>query len=338
MNLFSQKIGVDLGTANILVYVKGKGIILNEPSVVAVSTDNNDIIAIGEEAKTMIGKTPGNIKAIRPLRSGVISNFQITEKMLKYFIKKILGKSSFFKPEIMICVPSGVTDVEKRAVMEAATEAGGKKIYLIEEPIAAAIGAGLDIGTPEGKMIIDIGGGTTDIAVISLGTIVNSVSVKIAGDKFDEEIILYLRKIHRLYIGEKTAESIKKNIAIAYPTNNPETFEVKGRDLITSLPKTIKISSDEMLEALNPSLDIIIAEIKKILEYTPPEIIADISTNGIYLSGGGGLLKGLDKRIKAEIGTHVIIAEDALNCVATGTGIALDNLDKLNSNTFVKQS
>ena len=324
---FSVEVGIDLGTANVLVYIKGKGIVMNEPSVVAINRDTNEILAVGDEARQMLGRTPSNIVAIRPLKDGVISDYDITERMLKYFIRKTCGNKRFFRPKIVVCVPSGVTEVEKRAVREAATQAGGKVAYLIEEPIAAAIGAGLDIAKPDGIMVIDIGGGTTDVAVISLGGIVVSSSVKIAGDKFDEAIIKYMRKEHKLYIGERTAEELKITIGTAYPREEVVTRECRGRDLVTGLPKTIEISSKEMLEALEEPLESISESIHSVLEETPPELAADISTRGIILTGGGALLYGIDKRIEEKTGITVHIAEDASSCVAIGTGQSLNSID-----------
>ncbi len=326
---FSVEVGIDLGTANVLVYIKGKGIVMNEPSVVAINKDTNEILAVGDEARQMLGRTPSNIVAIRPLKDGVISDYDITERMLKYFIKKTCGTKRFFRPKIVVCVPSGVTEVEKRAVREAATQAGGKVAYLIEEPIAAAIGAGLDIAKPDGIMVIDIGGGTTDVAVISLGGVVVSSSVKIAGDKFDEAIIKYMRKEHKLYIGERTAEELKITIGTAYPREEVVTRECRGRDLVTGLPKTIEISSKEMLEALEEPLEAISESIHAVLEDTPPELAADISNRGIILTGGGALLYGIDKRILEKTGIEVHIAEDASSCVAIGTGQSLNSIDMI---------
>ena len=331
---FTDEVGIDLGTANVLVYIKGKGVVLNEPSVVAINKDTNEILAVGEEARLMLGRTPANIVAVRPLRDGVISDYDITERMLKYFIKKSCGSSRFFKPRIMVCVPSGVTEVEKRAVREAATQAGGKSVYLMEEPVAAAIGAGIDIAKPDGVMVIDIGGGTTDIAVISLGGIVASTSVKIAGDKFDEAIIKYMRKEYKLYIGERTAEDLKMSVGTAYPSEVITTRECRGRDLVTGLPKTIEITSKDMLEALEEPLQTICEAVHGVLEKTPPELAADISNSGIIITGGGALLQGMDKRIEERTGIRVIIAEDPKSCVAVGTGGALDQLEALENNSM----
>ncbi len=331
------EIGIDLGTANVLVYIKGKGVILNEPSVVAINKDNNEILEVGEAARQMLGRTPANIVAVRPLRDGVISDYDITERMLKYFIRKACGSSRFFKPRIMICVPSGVTEVEKRAVREAAEQAGGKMVFLMEEPLAAAIGAGLDIAKPDGSMVIDIGGGTTDVAVIALGGIVASTSVKVAGDKFDEAIIKYMRKEHKLYIGERTAEDMKKSIGTAYPREEMMVQECRGRDLVTGLPKNIEITSKEMLEALDEPLQIICEAVHSVLEQTPPELAADISNSGIVITGGGALLHGIEKRIEERTGIHVFIAEDPKSCVAVGTGKALDNLDIFQNSNMNKR-
>lgn len=335
---FASEVGIDLGTANVLVYIKGKGIVLNEPSVVAINNDTDEILAVGEEARQMLGRTPANIVAVRPLRDGVISDYDITERMLKYFIRKTCGSGRFFKPKIMVCVPSGVTEVEKRAVREAATQAGGKDVYLMEEPVAAAIGAGIDISRPDGVMVIDIGGGTTDIAVISLGGIVASTSVKIAGDKFDDAIIKYMRKAHKLYIGERTAEELKLTIGTAFPREETITRECRGRDLVTGLPKSVDVTSEEMMDALEEPLYAITEAVHNVLERTPPELAADISNSGIVITGGGALLYGIDKRIEERTGIKVIIAEDPKSCVAIGTGKALDELDKLEGNSLNRRA
>ena len=323
---FSNEVGIDLGTANVLVYIKGKGVVLNEPSVVAINKDTNEILAVGEEARQMLGRTPGNIVAVRPLRDGVISDYDITERMLKHFIRKTCGAGKFFKPKIMVSVPSGVTEVEKRAVREATMQAGGKDVFLMEEPLAAAIGAGLDISKPDGTMVIDIGGGTTDIAVMSMGGIVASQSVKIAGDKFDDAIIKYMRKEHKLYIGERTAEDLKLNIGTAFPREANISMECRGRDLVTGLPKVVEVSSKEIMEALDEPLTIICEAIHRILEMTPPELAADISNTGIVITGGGALLYGIDKRVEQRTGITSIIAENPMDCVAIGTGKALDSM------------
>ena len=321
---FSEEVGIDLGTANVIVYIKDKGIVLQEPSVVAVDEGTNEILAVGEEARQMLGRTPANIVALRPLRDGVISNYDITERMLKYFIKKTCGAGKFFRPRIMICVPSGVTEVEKRAAREAATQAGGKDVFLMEEPLAAAIGAGLDVARPKGNTVMDIGGGTTDIAIIALGGIVTSMSVKVAGDKFDEAIIKYMRKKHKLYIGERTAEELKINIGTAFPRSEEVTMTCSGRDLVTGLPRDVEMTSSEMLEALEEPLHQIC---EAALEKAPPELAADISSSGIYVTGGGALMYGIDQRVKERTGIDVHIADEPMNCVAVGTGKALDNID-----------
>ncbi len=325
---WGQDIGIDLGTATVIAYVKGKGIVLREPSVVAVDNNTGEVLAVGKEARRMLGRTPGNIVATRPLRDGVISNYTVTEKMLKYFINKVCGKF-IFSPRIMICIPSQVTEVEKKAVIDAASQAGAKKVYLIEEPIAAAIGAGIDISKPCGNMVVDIGGGTTDIAVISLGGSVVSESLKIAGDKLDEAIVKYIKKKHNVMIGERTAEDLKINIGCVYPKIQDMEMDVRGRDLITGLPKTITIHSSEMLEALIEPAMMIVDSVHSVLEKTPPELAADISDRGIYMTGGGCLVDGLDKLIQAKTGINVMIAQEAISCVALGTGKALDNLDSL---------
>ena len=325
-----QDIGIDLGTATVIAYVKGKGIVLREPSVVAVDNNTGDVVAVGNEARRMLGRTPGNIVATRPLRDGVISNYTVTEKMLKYFISKICGRF-LFSPRIMICIPSQVTEVEKKAVIDAASQAGARKVYLIEEPIAAAIGAGLDISKPCGNMVVDIGGGTTDIAVISLGGSVASTSLKVAGDKFDEAIVKYIKRKYNVIIGERTAEEMKINIGCVFPKIQDSEMEIRGRDLTTGLPKTIKIHSSEMLEALIEPALLIVDAVHSVLEKTPPELAADISDRGIYMTGGGCLVDGLDKLLQEKTGINVMIAQDAESCVALGTGKALDNLDSLDA-------
>ena len=325
---FGQDIGIDLGTATVLVYIKGKGIVLREPSVVAIDKNTNKLLAVGEEARKMIGRTPGNIVAIRPLRDGVISDYDVTERMLKYFINKVC-KNRIFKPRIMVCVPSGVTEVEKRAVVDAAIQAGAKRTYLIEEPIAAAIGAGIDISKACGCMVVDIGGGTTDIAVISLGGNVVSSSIKIAGDKFDDAIIRYIRKRHNIMIGDRTAEELKIRIGTVYERKEKAVMEVRGRNLITGLPNIMKVTSDEMIDALDEPVMNIVEEVHSVLEITPPELAADISDNGILMTGGGCLIHGLDELIQKKTGIKVNISEDAISCVAKGTGKALDNIEAI---------
>lgn len=313
-------IGIDLGTASILVYVKGKGVVLKEPSVVAFDRDTNRIKAIGEEARLMLGRTPGNIVAVRPLRQGVISDYTVTEKMLKYFIQKAVGKQRFRKPLISICVPSQVTEVERKAVEDAAFQAGARDVKIIEEPIAAAIGAGIDIARPCGNMIVDIGGGTSDIAVISLGGTVVSASIKIAGDDFDDAIVRYMRKKHNLLIGERTAEDIKIRIGSAYPRPESVTVDVRGRNLVTGLPKTITVTSEETEEALKDTTSQIVEAVHCVLEKTPPELAADIADRGIVLTGGGSLLYGLEELIESKTGITTMTAEDPMTAVAIGTG------------------
>jgi rod shape-determining protein MreB len=331
MGLFEfNDVGIDLGTSSVLVYVRGKGIVLREPSVVAVERITGRILAVGEEARRMLGRTPGSIIAIRPLKDGVISNFDITERLLHHFLKKVVGSHIFFKPRVVVCVPSGVTEVEKRSVIDATEEAGARHTFLIEEPIAAAIGAGIDISQPRGSMILDIGGGTTDIAIISLGGAVISDSIKVAGDKFDDAIVRYMRKKHNLLIGERTAEDMKINIGSAYQRKEPQYMEVTGRNLISGLPKTLTISADEMVEALEEPVQAILEAVHSVLERTPPELSADIYDHGIVMTGGGSLLYGLDIRIQQHTRVPCYVAEDAISCVAIGTGKSLDNVDAYN--------
>ena len=325
---FGQDIGIDLGTATVIVYVKGRGIVIREPSVVAVDNNTNEVLAVGTEARRMLGRTPGNIVATRPLKDGVISDYTVTERMLKYFINKVSGKF-LFSPRLMICIPSQVTEVEKKAVIDAASQAGARKVYLIEEPIAAAIGAGIDISKPCGNMIVDIGGGTTDVAVISLGGSVANESLKVAGDKFDEYIIKYIKKKHNVMIGERTAEELKINVGCVYPKVQNVEMDIRGRDLITGLPKNLTIYSSEMMEALEEPTMQIVEAVHSVLEKTPPELAADISNKGIYMTGGGCLVDGLDKVLQEQTGIKVTIAEDAVSCVALGTGKALESLDVL---------
>lgn len=318
--LLSTDIGIDLGTASILVYIKGKGVVLKEPSVVAFDRDTNQIKAIGEEARLMIGRTPGNIVAVRPLRQGVISDYTVTEKMLKYFIRKALGKKTLRKPRISVCIPSGATEVEKKAVEDATYQAGAREVSIIEEPVAAAIGSGIDISKACGNMIVDIGGGTADIAVISLGGTVVSTSVKVAGDDFDEAIVRFMRKKHNLLIGERTAEEIKIQIGCAYKRPELVAMDVRGRNLVTGLPKTITITSDETLEALREPAMQIVDAVHNVLERTPPELAADVYDRGIVMTGGGSLLSGLDALIEEKTGINTVIAEEPLTAVAIGTG------------------
>lgn len=332
MNFSNNDIGIDLGTASILVYIKGKGIVLNEPSVVAVDKRSGKVLSVGEDAQKMLGRTPGNIIAIRPLREGVISDYEMTERMIKEFIRKAIG-FRLFKPNIVICVPSIITEVEERAVIEAATQAGAKKVFLIEEPVAAAIGAGVDISKPDGNMIVDIGGGTTDVAVISLSGIVESTSIKIGGDKFDEAIVKFIRRKHNALIGERTAEQIKKEIGCVYPRPEETFMEVKGRCLLSGLPRMFTITSTEMLEAFEEVTSKIIETIHSVIEKTPPELAGDISNNGIIMTGGGALLWGFDKLIASKTGIPTRVADDAVSCVVYGTGKCLDNLDIMQDGT-----
>ncbi len=330
MRLFkSVDIGVDLGTANVLVYLKGSGIVLREPSVVAIDRNTNKILAIGEEAKTMLGRTPGNIVAIRPLREGVIADYDITQSMLENVIQRVAGKSLFFKPRVVICIPSGVTTVEKRAVLEAAIQSGASKTYLVEEPIAAAMGAGLEISESRGAMVVDIGGGTTDIAVMSLGGVVVSDSLRVGGDKFDEAIVRFVKKEHNVLIGEPTAEEIKIKVATVFKGNRQAEIQVRGRDLVSGLPTTIKLTSEEIYRALQEPVATLVSCVRSVLEKTPPELSSDIIDRGIVLTGGGALLDGMAELLQAETGIVTIVAENPLECVAVGTGKVLSSLQKL---------
>lgn len=324
----AKDIGIDLGTANVLIYVKGKGIVLNEPSVVAIDQHTKRVLAVGEEARRMVGRTPGHIVAIRPLKDGVIADFEITEAMLKHFLSKLNLKGWFAKPRILICCPTNITSVERKAIKEAAEKSGGKKVYLEEEPKVAAIGAGMDIFQPSGNMVIDIGGGTTDVAVLSMGDIVTSASIKVAGDKFDQEILHYIKREYKLLIGERTAEEIKMNIATVFPNARDEAMDVRGRDLVTGLPRTITIRSGEIEKALRETVYTIVQTAKSVLERTPPELSADIIDRGIFLTGGGALLHGMDQLLAQELKVPVFIAENPMDCVAIGTGLMLDNIDK----------
>jgi rod shape-determining protein MreB len=337
--MLDNDIGIDLGTANVLVYsLKRHDIVLREPSVVAIESGTNSIKAVGEEARRMLGRTPGNIKAIRPLKQGVISDYEITERMLKYFIQKAIGRPIFRKPRVCVCVPSLVTEVEKRALRQATEHAGARQVYPIEETIAAAIGAGIDISRACGSMIIDIGGGTTDIAVISLGGAVVSTSLKVAGDNFDEAIVRFMRKTHNILIGDRTAEELKINIGTAFDRSETVSMDIRGRNLITGLPKTITVTSEEIQEALLESIASIIDAVHMVLEQTPPELAADISDRGIVMTGGGSMLFGLDKLIKEKTGINAIIAEDPISCVAIGTGRYIEFQSSINFNLSLKQS
>ena len=328
----AKDIGVDLGTANVLIYVKGKGIVLNEPSIVVIDTETKSVIAVGEEAKEMLGKTPEKVKAVKPLKDGVIADFELTEIMLNSFIKKIKARNLFFRPRILICCPTNITQVEKNAIIEAAEHMGARKVFIEEEPKVAAIGAGMDISRPTANMVLDIGGGTTDIAVLSLNGIVSSSSIKTAGNSMDQEIIKYIKEKYKLLIGEKTAEEIKINFANVYKPSKKEKLEIKGRDLLTGLPKAIEISQDETKEAMKESLNKIIKACKNVLEQTPPELSADIVEKGVILTGGGSLLTGLVEVLEDELTIPVLIAETPLTCVAEGTGILLNNIKLLKEN------
>ena len=329
----AKDIGIDLGTASVLVYIKGKGVVLNEPSVVAIDKNTGRLLKVGAEAQAMLGRTPGNIVAIRPLRDGVISDYDMTERMLKEFIRKVTGGFHLFPPRIMVCVPSGITEVEERAVIDAGRQAGARRVYLIEEPVAAAIGAGIDITKPDGHMVVDIGGGTSDIAVISLSGVVESASIKVAGDQFNEAIVKYMRRKHNILIGERTAEQMKMEIGCVYPKEEEATIEIKGRCLMTGLPKVITVTSTEMLEAFEEPVERILEAVHGVLERTPPELVADISNNGIVMTGGGSLVDGFDRLIEARTGIHTVVAEDAISCVAEGTGKSLDSLNSMTDGT-----
>ena len=329
LGLFSNDLAIDLGTANTLVYVKGKGIALREPSVVTVQKDSKHVLAVGSEAKAMVGRTPENIMAIRPMKDGVIANFEITEAMLRYFIQKVHNRKTFVRPRMVICVPSGITQVERRAVRDSAENAGAREVYLIEEPMAAAIGVGLPVEEPGGSMVVDIGGGTTEVAVISLAGIVYAESVRVGGDEMDEAIISYIKRNYNLLIGERTAEEIKIQVGSAYVIGERKTLEIKGRDLIAAIPKTVVISDEEIRESLSEPVSAIVETVRGALERTPPELAADIVDRGIVLAGGGGLLRGIDLLIKEETGLPVTVAEDPLSAVVMGTGKVLDELDLL---------
>ncbi|MBW3110346.1 MULTISPECIES: rod shape-determining protein [Bacillaceae] len=330
--MFAKDIGIDLGTANVLIHVKGKGIVLNEPSVVALDKNTGKVLAVGEEARRMVGRTPGNIVATRPLKDGVIADFDVTEAMLKHFINKLNVKGFLSKPRILICCPTNITSVEQKAIREAAEKSGGKKIYLEEEPKVAAIGAGMDIFNPTGNMVVDIGGGTTDVAVLSMGDIVTSQSIKMAGDKFDHEILNYIKKEYKLLIGERTAEDIKVNIGTVFSETLDEDrreMSIRGRDMVSGLPRTITVTSKEIEGALRESVAVIVQAAKNVLEKTPPELSADIIDRGVILTGGGALLHGMDTLLAEELKVPVLIAENPMDCVAVGTGLMLENIDKI---------
>ncbi|MHC1735109.1 MAG: rod shape-determining protein [Erysipelotrichaceae bacterium] len=327
---FSKQVGIDLGTANMLIYVKGEGVVLDEPSVVALDAETKKCLAVGTEAKAMLGRTPGRVLAIRPLKDGVIADFEVTEIMLNHFIRKLKLKGMFSRPEILICCPSNITSVERNAIRDAAYRAGAKKVYIEEEPKVAAIGAGLDISKPTGNMVLDIGGGTTDVAILSLGEIVTSTSLKVAGDRMDRDIIKYVKDSYKLLIGDRTAEEIKKRIGTAWKGSRTDTMDVSGRDLVTGLPHSITINSDETELAMRESLQDIVRACRTVLEQTPPELSADIITRGIVLTGGGALLHGMDQLLTNELNIPVYVAENALRCVVEGTGIMLENLHLAN--------
>lgn len=333
--MFAREIGVDLGTANVIVYVRGKGVVLSEPSVVAIDQETNRILAVGEEARRMIGRTPGHIKAIRPLKEGVIADYQVTEMMLKHVITRVCGRRPMFKPQVVVCVPSGVTSVEKRAVLEAALQAGAKQVYLISEPMAAAIGSGLNVTEPDGNMVVDVGGGTTDIAVISLGGEVVSDSIKVGGDDFDDAIVRYVRREYNLIIGERTAEMCKIELASLYRPDRHRTMEVRGRDAVTGLPRIVEINQVQVAEALDESVRAIIHAVKAVLEKTPPELSADIIDKGMVLTGGGALLKGFVELIASETGIPCHPAEEPMSCVALGTGKVLESVDSMRESMMV---
>ena len=333
MCALAKDIGIDLGTASVLIYVKGQGIVLNEPSVVAMDKNTGKLLKVGADAQAMLGRTPGNIVAIRPLRDGVISDYDMTERMLKEFIHKVNG-FQLFKPRVIICVPSGITEVEERAVIDAGIQAGARSVYLIEEPVAAAIGAGIDIAKPDGHLIIDIGGGTTDIAVISLSGVVESASIKVAGDMFNEAVVKYIRRKHNVLIGERTAEELKIQIGCVYPQEEEQTVEVKGRCLMTGLPKVFSVSSSEMIEAFEEPAERILEAVHSVLERTPPELVADISTNGIVMTGGGSLVAGFAELVSSRTGIATTVAENAIQCVAMGTGQSLEMIASMQDGTM----
>ena len=333
MCALAKDIGIDLGTASVLIYIKGQGIVLNEPSVVAMDKNTGKLLKVGADAQAMLGRTPGNIVAIRPLRDGVISDYDMTERMLKEFIHNVNG-FQLFKPRVIICVPSGITEVEERAVIDAGIQAGARSVYLIEEPVAAAIGAGIDIAKPDGHLIIDIGGGTTDIAVISLSGVVESASIKVAGDMFNEAVVKYIRRKHNVLIGERTAEELKIQIGCVYPQEEEQTVEVKGRCLMTGLPKVFSVSSSEMIEAFEEPAERILEAVHSVLERTPPELVADISTNGIVMTGGGSLVAGFAELVSSRTGIATTVAENAIQCVAMGTGQSLEMIASMQDGTM----
>ncbi|WP_145406973.1 rod shape-determining protein [Paenibacillus xylanexedens] len=332
--MLSKDIGIDLGTANVLIHVKGSGVVLDEPSVVTIESDTKRVLAVGEEARRMVGRTPGNIVAIRPLRDGVIADFEITEAMLRHFINRVGGRSWYSHPRILICAPTNITSVEQKAIREAAERSGAKEVFLEEEPKAAAIGAGMDIFQPSGNMVVDIGGGTTDVAVLSMGDVVTASSIKVAGDKFDEAIIKFIKAKYKLMIGERTAEDLKIAIGSVHPGGRQTEMDIRGRDMVTGLPITVTVSGNEVQEALWDSVQSIIVAAKSVLERTPPELSADIIDRGVVLTGGGALLNGLDELLSNELRVPVWVAEDPMHCVVKGTGIMLNNLDQVVKKKF----
>ncbi|AIQ38239.1 MULTISPECIES: rod shape-determining protein [Paenibacillus] len=332
--MFSKDIGIDLGTANVLIHVKGRGVVLDEPSVVTLESDTKRVLAVGEQARRMVGRTPGNITTIRPLRDGVIADFEITEMMLKYFIDRVGGRTWYSRPRILICAPTNITSVEQKSIREAAERSGAKEVFMEEEPKAAAIGAGMDIYQPSGNMVVDIGGGTTDVAVLSMGDVVTASSIKVAGDKFDEAILRYIKQKYKLLIGERTAEDIKVTIGTVRPGLMKSEMDIRGRDMVSGLPQTLTITAGEVKEALWDPVSSIVAAAKSVLERTPPELSADIIDRGVVLTGGGALLNGLDELLSEELHVPVWVAEDPMHCVVKGTGIMLDNLDKVVKKKF----
>ncbi|QKY70459.1 rod shape-determining protein [Lentibacillus sp. CBA3610] len=333
--MFSRDIGIDLGTANVLIHVKGKGIVLNEPAVVAMDRNSGRVLEVGEEARRMVGRTPGNIEAIRPLKDGVIADFDVTEAMLRHFIDKINVKGFLTKPKMLICCPTNITKVEQKAIKEAAEKSGGKKVYLEEEPKVAAVGAGMEIYQPSGNMIVDIGGGTTDVAVLSMGNIVTAESVKMAGDKFDVEILQYIKKEYKMLIGERTAEDIKINVATVWKDSRHEQMDIRGRDMVSGLPRTITVYSEEIEKALREPVSVIVQAAKQVLEKTPPELSADIIDRGVILTGGGAMVHGIDQLLAEELKVPVLLSEDPMDCVAKGTGVMLENIDKIERKKIV---
>lgn len=332
--MFSKDIGIDLGTANVLIHVKGRGVVLDEPSVVTLESDTKRVLAVGEQARRMVGRTPGNITTIRPLRDGVIADFEVTEMMLKYFIDRVGGRTWYSRPRILICAPTNITSVEQKSIREAAERSGAKEVFMEEEPKAAAIGAGMDIYQPSGNMVVDIGGGTTDVAVLSMGDVVTASSIKVAGDKFDEAILRYIKQKYKLLIGERTAEDIKVTIGTVRPGLMKSEMDIRGRDMVSGLPQTLTITAAEVKEALWDPVSSIVAAAKSVLERTPPELSADIIDRGVVLTGGGALLNGLDELLSEQLHVPVWVAEDPMHCVVKGTGIMLDNLDKVVKKKF----